>query len=150
MLDAVLWFFQNIGLAFYNFFYALSHPQLWLDWSDKQSIMRFVYYGGSVEFFFVVFTTYLIITAFGIWKNGFLWAVVRGLEGFALYHKALALASVGDHESAEAIFASKQTGPIQQTRRAIVAHVEVLSQLDRNDDALQLINDTFAEGGDTN
>ncbi len=72
----------------------------------------------------------------------------RGLEGFALYHKALALASVGDHESAEAIFGSKQTGPIQQTRRALVAHVEVLSQLDRNDDALQLINDTFAEGGD--
>lgn len=83
MLDAVHWFFQNIGLAFYNFFYALSHPQLWLDWSDKQSIMRFVYYGGSVEFFFVVFTIVLIVTAIGMWRNSFMWGCVRVLEGFA-------------------------------------------------------------------
>jgi TRAP-type mannitol/chloroaromatic compound transport system permease small subunit len=81
--DGILWILTNIGLAFYDFFYAVSHPGLWLDWSNKEAISRFVYYGGSVEFFFVVFTTFLIITAFGIWKNGFLWAVVRGLEGFA-------------------------------------------------------------------
>ena len=29
----------------------------------------------------------------------------KGLEGFALYHKAMALASVGDYEGAEALFA---------------------------------------------
>ena len=81
--DGILWILTNLGLAFYDFFYAVSHPGLWLDWSNKEAISRFVYYGGSVEFFFVVFTTFLIITAFGIWKNGFLWAVVRGLEGFA-------------------------------------------------------------------
>ena len=45
--------------------------------------MRFVYYGGSVEFFFVVFTTFLIVTAIGMWKRNFMWAIVRGLEGFA-------------------------------------------------------------------
>ena len=50
MVDALVWFFTNIGLAFFNFFYALTHPGLWLDWSDKQAIMRFIYYGGSVEF----------------------------------------------------------------------------------------------------
>ena len=83
MLDAIVWFFQNIGLAFYNLGYALSHPQLWLDWSDKASIMRFVYYGGSVELFFVIFTFVLIITGFGLWKNGFMWGCVRVLEGFA-------------------------------------------------------------------
>ena len=83
MLDALVWLFQNIGLAFYNFFYALSHPQLWLDWSDKEAIMRFVYYGGSVEFFFVVFTIFLIVTAIGLWRNAFMWGCVRGLEGFA-------------------------------------------------------------------
>jgi TRAP-type mannitol/chloroaromatic compound transport system permease small subunit len=81
--DGILWILTNIGLAFFDFFYAVSHPGRWLDWSNKEAISRFVYYGGSVEFFFVVFTTFLIITAFGIWKNGFLWAVVRGLEGFA-------------------------------------------------------------------
>jgi TRAP-type mannitol/chloroaromatic compound transport system permease small subunit len=45
--------------------------------------MRFVYYGGSVEFFFVVFTTFLVITAFGLWRNTFMWGCVRVLEGFA-------------------------------------------------------------------
>lgn len=83
MLDAILWFFQNIGLAFYHFGYALTHPSLWLDWSDKEAIMRFVYYGGSVEFFFVVFTAFLVITGIGMWKTGFLWGCVRVLEGFA-------------------------------------------------------------------
>ncbi|MFK7937802.1 MAG: TRAP transporter small permease subunit [Roseovarius sp.] len=83
MLDAILWLFQNIGLAFYNFFYALAHPSLWLDWSDKEAIMRFVYYGGSVEFFFVVFTIFLIFTAVGMWRNAFMWGCVRVLEGFA-------------------------------------------------------------------
>lgn len=83
MGDGVVWIFQNIALAFYNFGYAVSNPSLWLDWSDKQAIMRFVYYGGSVEFFFVVFTTFLIVTAIGMWKRNFMWAIVRGLEGFA-------------------------------------------------------------------
>lgn len=83
MLDAILWFFQNVGLAFYNFGYALTHPGLWLDWSNKEAIMRFVYYGGSVELFFVVFTAFLVVTAFGMWKTGFMWGVVRVLEGFA-------------------------------------------------------------------
>jgi len=83
MLDAVIWFFQNIGLAFYNFGYAITHPSLWLDWSDKQAVMRFVYYGASKEFFFVVFTVFLLLTAFGVWKNGFMWGCVRVLEGFA-------------------------------------------------------------------
>jgi TRAP-type mannitol/chloroaromatic compound transport system permease small subunit len=83
MLDAVLWLIQNIAMAFYNLGYALTHPGLWLDWSDKEAIMRFVYYGGSVEFFFVVFTAFLVITGIGMWKHAFLWGCVRGLEGFA-------------------------------------------------------------------
>lgn len=83
MLDVIVWFFQNIGLAFYNFFYALTHPGLWLDWSNKEAIMRFVYYGGSVEFFFVMFTLFLVVTAIGMWRNSFMWGCVRVLEGFA-------------------------------------------------------------------
>ncbi|MCG7492735.1 TRAP transporter small permease subunit [Thalassobius sp. Cn5-15] len=81
--ELFVWVAQNIALAFYNFGYAVTNPSLWLDWSDKQAIMRFVYYGGSVEFFFVVFTTFLIVTAIGMWKRNFMWAIVRGLEGFA-------------------------------------------------------------------
>lgn len=83
MVDAVVWFFQNIAMSFYNLGYAITHPQLWLDWSDKASLMRFVYYGGSIEFFFVIFTAFLVMTLIGLLKNGFMWGVVRGLEGFA-------------------------------------------------------------------
>ncbi|MBT8458791.1 MAG: C4-dicarboxylate ABC transporter permease [Boseongicola sp.] len=83
MVEGIIWFFQNIALAFYNFFYALTHPGLWLDWSDKEALMRFIYYGGSVEFFFVLFTAFLIFTGIGLWKNRIMWAAVRVLEGFA-------------------------------------------------------------------
>ena len=83
MLDAILWFFQNIGLAFYNFGYAITHPASWLNWADKQALMRFVYYGASVEFFFVVFVGLLVLTGVGLWKNSFMWGCVRVLEGFA-------------------------------------------------------------------
>lgn len=83
MLDALVWFFQNIALAFYNFAHAITHPASWLNWSDKEAIMRFVYYGGSVEFFFVIFTAVLILAGIGIWKNAFMWGCVRVFEGFA-------------------------------------------------------------------
>jgi TRAP-type mannitol/chloroaromatic compound transport system permease small subunit len=83
MLDGIVWFFQQIGMSFLNFGQALSNPAAWLDWSDKQAIMRFVYYGGSSEFFFVVFTAFLILTAVGLWKNSVMWGTVRVLEGFA-------------------------------------------------------------------
>ena len=82
-MDGIVWVFQNIALAFYNFAYAITHPGLWLDWSNKESLMRFIYYGGSVEFFFVVFATFLVFTAIGIWRNSFLWGCVRGLETMA-------------------------------------------------------------------
>ncbi|MEL6646151.1 MAG: TRAP transporter small permease subunit [Pseudomonadota bacterium] len=90
MLDALGWFFQSIALAFYNVLYALTNPSSWLDWvfwtnttEDKESLMRFVYYGGSTEFFFAIFAVILIITGIGIWRNSFMWACVRVMEGFA-------------------------------------------------------------------
>jgi len=81
--DGVLWVIQNILSAFYNFGYAVTNPSLWLDWSEKQAVMRFVYYGGSTEFFFVVFTFFLILTLVGIFSRNFLWGAVRLFEGFA-------------------------------------------------------------------
>ena len=67
----------------------------------------------------------------------------RGLRGFAIYHKALALAAVGDFEGADQIFAGESDGPMQRTRRGVLAWAEVLSQLDRNEDAVAQIDDTF-------
>ncbi|MEM7076176.1 MAG: tetratricopeptide repeat protein [Pseudomonadota bacterium] len=67
----------------------------------------------------------------------------RGLKGFAHYHKALALASVGDFETAEAIFSGRDDTPLQRTRRGVIAWTEILSQLERNEDAIALIDDAF-------
>lgn len=83
MLEGISWVLSNIGMAFVNFFTAIVNPGSWLDWSNKEAIARFVYYGGSVEFFFVVFTFFLVLTVIGIFRKSFMWAMVRGLEGFA-------------------------------------------------------------------
>jgi len=66
-----------------------------------------------------------------------------GTRGFGLYHKALALASVGDYAAAEAIFAGDENGPLRVTLGGVLAHAEVLSQLDRNADALELMAAVF-------
>lgn len=68
---------------------------------------------------------------------------IQGLAGFAIYHKALALASVGDFESAETIFSADGAGGLGMTRRGIMAHAEILSQLDRNADAVTLLDRAF-------
>lgn len=82
-MAAISWFFENLALAFYNFGYAITHPQLWLDWSNSESLMRFIYYGGSVEFFFVILAAFLVLTGLGLWKNSIMWGTVRILEGLA-------------------------------------------------------------------
>ncbi|WP_170772603.1 tetratricopeptide repeat protein [Ruegeria lacuscaerulensis] len=72
----------------------------------------------------------------------------EGLREFAMYHKALALASVGDFEGAEAIFSADNDAVARFTRRAALARTEVLSQLDRNEDALLFLSTVFAAGSD--
>ena len=83
LYDGVIWFFQNLIFAAYNIGYAVSNPGLWLDWSEKKSIMRFVYYGGSVEFFFAVLLIILILFVIGVLRPSFMWGNIRALEGFA-------------------------------------------------------------------
>ncbi len=83
MLEGVVWFFQSLIGAVADIFYAVTHPASWLDWSNNEAMMRFIYYGGSAELFFAVLLIFLIITAIGFWKNSFMWACVRVLEGFA-------------------------------------------------------------------
>lgn len=67
-----------------------------------------------------------------------------GMPVFGRYHSALARALVGDLEAAEEIFSGAEgESPLRLTRRGTMARVQVLSQLDRNDDALALIAETF-------
>ncbi|MEL6619942.1 MAG: TRAP transporter small permease subunit [Pseudomonadota bacterium] len=100
--DGLVWFgtevlmgFWHILLAFLPFLAPVGEDGTrapgvfdWLFWDgsteDKQSLMAFVYYGGSVEFFFIVFNIVLVVTIYGMFLNRqFLWNVVRGLEGVA-------------------------------------------------------------------
>ncbi|WP_010139298.1 TRAP transporter small permease subunit [Oceanicola sp. S124] len=83
MLDALVWFVSQLGLGVWHMIYAASHPELWLDWADKEALIRFIYYGGSVEFFFVVFDIFLLVTLAGLLYRPFMWGCVRVLEGFA-------------------------------------------------------------------
>lgn len=83
MLDGLWWVISNIGMAFVNFATALVNPGHWLDWGNREALARFIYYGASVEFFFVVFTFFLVLTVIGLFRNGFMWGLVRGLEGMA-------------------------------------------------------------------
>ncbi|WP_407494661.1 tetratricopeptide repeat protein [Pseudooceanicola sp. MF1-13] len=72
-------------------------------------------------------------------------ATTKGLRGFALYHKAMALAMVGDYEASESIYSDESAGPLQMTRRGAMARIEVLSQLDRNIEALRLLDALFGK-----
>ncbi|MEM1431140.1 MAG: tetratricopeptide repeat protein [Pseudomonadota bacterium] len=67
----------------------------------------------------------------------------NGLGAFGLYHKALALAVAGDFDAAHEILAGTDGVPLRLTRRGIVAHAQILSQLGRNDDAVDLIDEYF-------
>ncbi|EIE49755.1 tetratricopeptide repeat protein [Salipiger aestuarii] len=72
----------------------------------------------------------------------------RGLRSFAEYHRAMALASVGDFEGAEAVFAARRAGAMQLTRRAVMARSEMLSQLGRQAEAVAMIDEGFPEPRD--
>jgi len=90
LFDGLIWFIQNLAMGFYNLAYAITQPASWLDWlswanttEDKESLMRFVYYGGSTEFFFVIFAIVLTVLVVGMLRNPFMWGCVRVLEGLA-------------------------------------------------------------------
>lgn len=67
-------------------------------------------------------------------------ATDAGLGVFGDYHKALALAAVGDFEGADALMDGTA---LQFGRRGILAHLSVMSQLERFEDAVAMIDDIF-------
>ncbi len=75
-------------------------------------------------------------------------AKTKGLEAFGLYHKALALASAGDFEGADAILSGREAGTLAVNRRGAIAQIEILSQLERNADAISFIDRSFVPGRD--
>ncbi|WP_316014507.1 C4-dicarboxylate ABC transporter permease [Roseobacter sp. HKCCA0434] len=81
MLDALSWFFVNLWSGITGIFIALGNLAAWTNWEeDKQSLMRFIYYGASVELFFAVTVIMLILLVIGLFFRPFLWGVVRTIE----------------------------------------------------------------------
>ncbi len=68
------------------------------------------------------------------------------LTAYGQYHKALALAMAGDFVSAETILAGDDDGPLHLNRGALLAHAEVLAQIDRESDAVAILDDALAGG----
>ncbi len=66
-----------------------------------------------------------------------------GVQAFALFHKALALAAVGDFEGADRILSGDNAPALRLTRRGVMIHAMVLAQLDRHDEAVELIDTTW-------
>jgi tetratricopeptide (TPR) repeat protein len=66
-----------------------------------------------------------------------------GMEAFGLYHKALALAQTGDFEGAEKLLDDPRAQGINGLRRGILAHVEILSALERGPEAVALIDKIY-------
>jgi len=65
------------------------------------------------------------------------------LGAFATYHKAMALAQVGDFEGADALLSQNGGQAAFLTRRGAVAHAQIMSQLGRFDQARALIEETL-------
>jgi tetratricopeptide (TPR) repeat protein len=66
-----------------------------------------------------------------------------GVGAFGLYHKALALASVGDFEGAAEMFSGAAGPQMRLTRRGTIAYAQVLSQIEQGQKGLELIDSTF-------
>lgn len=63
-----------------------------------------------------------------------------GTAAFGAYHKALALAASGDFEGADALLSGPQADSVMGLHRAVLARAQILSQLERNPDALALLD----------
>ncbi len=72
-------------------------------------------------------------------------AATPGLEQIALLQKALALAWVGDFEGSAKIFAGEDKATLSLQRSGILAYATILSQLERNPDAVELIDMAFQQ-----
>lgn len=75
-------------------------------------------------------------------------AVIKTDKAFGLYHKALSLAAVGDFEGADEILSGRAAGPLVVNRRGVLAHVQILSQLEKPQEALDLLAKAFGNDPD--
>jgi TRAP-type mannitol/chloroaromatic compound transport system permease small subunit len=77
------WIFEGMMGGLSGLVYVIVNLTSVFDFSDKQNLMRVVYYGASVELFFAFFNVAFVIFLIGVFRRGFLWRVVQLLEGFS-------------------------------------------------------------------
>ncbi len=82
-MDAIIWFVQGVWSGFAGPIHVLLNLGTYLDFSNRENILRIVYYGASTELFFLFFNTFVGVFIVGIFSHAFLWRVVVGLETFA-------------------------------------------------------------------
>ena len=80
MIDALVWLITNMGMGVVNFFTVLFNPAAWPDFGNNEWLVKFIYYGASKEFFFILMDLFLILLVIGYFKRNVLWAFVRGAE----------------------------------------------------------------------
>ena len=81
MVDFIIWVITNIAYGFVNLVTIVVSPSAWPHFSDMQWVVRMVYYGASVEFFFILFDLFLVLLLLGLfWRRSILWGFVRGAE----------------------------------------------------------------------
>ena len=80
MLDALTWVLGRLVGGVLDLFQVLTTPSAWPGFADKEGLGRLIYYGGSVDFLFVVIDTAIVALLVGLWRPALLWGVVRGIE----------------------------------------------------------------------
>jgi Flp pilus assembly protein TadD len=65
----------------------------------------------------------------------------NALQVLGQYHKALAIAMAGDFELADKIIQNDGDGPLHLNRSSVIAHVQIMSQLGKFDEAAKLIKE---------
>ena len=70
----------NLAVAIPNAVGVLLNPADWLNWSDRQALMRFVYYGASFEFLYFFIAVFIVVSVVGLWRHSIMWGTVRVLE----------------------------------------------------------------------
>ncbi|MCE2521926.1 MAG: TRAP transporter small permease subunit [Rhodobacteraceae bacterium] len=80
MMEALVNLLTNLVVAIPNAGYALVNLGDWLNWSDRQALMRFVYYGASFELLYFFIAVILVLTGIGLWRRSVMWRTVRVLE----------------------------------------------------------------------
>ncbi|GLQ35858.1 hypothetical protein GCM10007939_21420 [Amylibacter marinus] len=70
------------------------------------------------------------------------------LRLFGQYHKSLALAAVGDFEEADRLLTGDERGSLRLSRGSLLAHTQIMAELGRKDEALELLDSVLRGGQD--